>query len=109
MYEFLTFRKMITPVVIQVLFWIGVALVVIAGIVMIVIGIYQGALVPMFGGLLYILLGPIFVRVYCEVIMVFFRMLDALTDIKRNTDGLAGPTTGERAIPPTSLEPPAGA
>ncbi|MEW6212472.1 MAG: DUF4282 domain-containing protein [Acidobacteriota bacterium] len=82
--DFLTFRKMITPIIIQIIFWIGVALVVILGFLTIAAGasaFRDGGLVILIG-LLYIVLGPIIVRVYCELIIVAFRMNESLSDIK---------------------------
>jgi hypothetical protein len=76
--EYLTFDKMIAPVVIQVLFWIGVVFIVIAGL----ISLFSGAFLT---GLAMIILGPIVVRVYCEVLLVFFRILDNLREININT------------------------
>ena len=76
--EYLTFDKMIAPVVIQVLFWIGVVFIVIAGL----ISLFSGAFLA---GLAMIILGPIAVRVYCEVLLVFFRILDNLREINVNT------------------------
>lgn len=78
--EFLTFQKMITPIVIQIIFWILVAVVVIAGVV----SLFQGGIQVLFG-LLTIVIGPIIVRIYCELIIILFRMYEALTDIKQNT------------------------
>ncbi len=78
MREFLSFRKMVTPILIQVFFWIGVVGTVVGGLGLIIGG--QG-----FGGLLLLLLGPLFVRVYCEILILFFRMNETLTEIKNNT------------------------
>ena len=39
MSDFWAFRTMVTPVIIQVLFWVGVIVCIIAGLVMIVMGI----------------------------------------------------------------------
>lgn len=72
--EFLSFHTMLTPVIIQILFWVGVAVCVIAGIFLIGAGKIQG--------LLLILLGPVVVRVYCEILIIFFRIHDTLSDIK---------------------------
>jgi len=86
-HEYLTFRRMITPVIIQILFWIGVVLCVIGGIIGIVQGAgaeYGGGRLVLFG-LLTLFLGPVFVRVYCELIIIFFRIHDTLTEIKQNT------------------------
>jgi len=79
MNEYLTFRKMITPIAIQVLFWLGVAVCVIAGIVNLARGEVEGIVV--------LIIGPIVVRIYCEILIVVFRMLDALQQLVRNTSG----------------------
>jgi len=84
MEEFLTFRKMLTPLVIQALFWLGVVVTVIVGLVMIVSGAsarYGGG-EQVLTGVLTLLLGPIFVRIWCEVLILLFRIHDALTEIK---------------------------
>lgn len=75
MEDYLKFRKMITPALIQLFFWLGVAVVVI------------GSLVSMFTvsvwvGLLTLVIGPISVRVYCELVIVVFRILDTLVEIR---------------------------
>ena len=84
MEEFLTFRKMLTPLVIQALFWLGVVVTVIVGLVMIVSGAsarYGGG-EQVLTGVLTLLLGPIIVRIWCEVLILLFRIHDALTEIK---------------------------
>lgn len=89
MSEFLSFRKMITPVIIEVLFWIGVGLCVIAGLVNIVGGAtarYGGGW-QVAWGILLILLGPLAVRIYCELLIVVFRILDALHEIRDKLGG----------------------
>ena len=81
MNDFLTFRKMITPVVIQVLFWIGVLVMLIAAIV----SFAQGTAASVLSGLVMLILGPLMVRIYCELLIVMFRILDALREIQKNT------------------------
>jgi hypothetical protein len=76
MEDFFAFRRMITPVLIQVVFWLAVVLVVLAGGYMIVA---EGEL---FAGLALVFLGPLGVRVYCELLILLFRMNETLTDIK---------------------------
>ena len=85
MEEFLSFRKFITPVIIQVLFWAGVVLVIIASLITMGVGITQSDPAGAFAGLMMLVLGPIGVRVYCELIIVFFRVFDVLTEIRDNT------------------------
>jgi hypothetical protein len=90
MNDFLAFRKMITPTVIQVLFWIGAVLSVIMALFMLIGGAVKGEVGTAIAGLLCIVLGPIMVRIYCELIIVTFRILDMLVDIKKNTERPGG-------------------
>ena len=84
--DFLKFRKMITPAIIQILFWVGVVGSVIAGLVIMGTSFnsYYGGIGVFLGGLLTLVLGPVAVRVYCELLILFFRMNETLTDIKKN-------------------------
>ena len=100
MNEFLSFRKMITPMVIQILFWIGVAASVIGGIVI----MSQGG-VLIVAGFLYLLIGPIVVRIYCELLMIIFCMYDELKAIRV---AVAPPIpTAQHAFPVAPVTPPA--
>lgn len=85
--DFLSFRRMITPLIIQVLFWIGVVVSVIAGLIMIVAGAVDdyGGGEQVLIGLTVFVLGPIVVRIWCELLILFFRMNETLTEIKNNT------------------------
>ncbi|MCF8111960.1 MAG: DUF4282 domain-containing protein [Desulfobacteraceae bacterium] len=84
--DFLTFRKMITPVLIQIFFWIGVIACVAIGIINLTEAYneYAGRWneFRVIIGLAYIILGPLFLRIYCEFIILFFRMNETLTEIK---------------------------
>ncbi len=73
--EFLTFRTMLLPLIIQVVFWLGIFGVVGFG----VFSMVNGAFVY---GLLSTIAGVILWRIYCELMIVFFRINDTLTDIK---------------------------
>ncbi len=76
MNEFLSFRKMITPAVIQVIFWLMTLVAVIAGLVQIFSGdgVWQG--------LLMIVLGPLVVRIYCELLIVIFSINRTLIETR---------------------------
>ncbi|MDK2980746.1 MAG: hypothetical protein PWQ55_1093 [Chloroflexota bacterium] len=84
--DFLKFRKMITPAIIQVLFWVGVAVSVIGSLATMAMsfGRYGGGIGTFLGGLLMLVLGPVVVRIYCELLILFFRMNETLTEIKDN-------------------------
>jgi hypothetical protein len=91
---------MITPVIIQILFWVGVVLCIIVGIGYILVGSRYGTASPAYGVLI-IILGPIAVRIYCEILIIFFRINETLTEIKHNLDE-------RRAVPPpVYMAPPA--
>lgn len=93
MMDFLAFRKMITPIVIQILFWLGVIGCIIGGVVSILGGGFTlikgggfASAVPVVMGLVWIFIGPILVRIYCEVLIILFRINDNLNVIKHNTE-----------------------
>ena len=54
-----------------------------AGIVYVIVGVSgHGGGAMVLAGLLVILLGPVVVRVYCEILIVIFSINDTLTEIK---------------------------
>jgi len=88
---------MITPGIIQIIFWIGVLAIVVIGIAIIATaeddhGDTDGGVVAM--GIMYIIFGPIVWRIYCELAMVFFRMYDALKDILKTLQNSSKPLAG---------------
>ena len=87
MNDFLAFKKMITPIAIQILFWIGVGVCVIMGITMIAAPAPFGRASGVISGLLVLFIGPIAVRVACELIVAVFGIHDALKDIKAESEG----------------------
>lgn len=80
--DYLKFDRMITPIIIQIIFWVLV-------VVIALIGLWS-----MFGGssgterltgLAIFIIGPILVRIYCEIMIVLFQINDKLHDIRQNT------------------------
>jgi hypothetical protein len=85
MSDFWAFRTMVTPVIIQILFWIGVLLCLVIGAIMVIYGAnhFQGGQGHyLWKGVLLFVLGPLGVRVYCEILIIFFRINETLTEIK---------------------------
>lgn len=92
--DFFSFERMITPVIIKVLFWIGLIGSGIAGIVsffsLLLGGIARGGFGQILGGFLLGLiaavvsfaLGALVTRIYSELLILFFRINETLTDIK---------------------------
>lgn len=84
MKDFLAFRTMLTPILIQIIFWVGAVICVLLGLMFIVSGAtaQYGGGPNVFKGLLILILGPLAVRIYCEILIVFFRINETLTEIK---------------------------
>jgi hypothetical protein len=72
--EYLTFRRLITPSLVQIVFWLGLAFDVIIGLSwMFTVSFWQGLAI--------LVLGPLVLRIYCEIVIVLFRINNTLTDI----------------------------
>lgn len=84
--DYLAFRKMVVPVVIQIIFWFLAILVIGAGLVFGVMSILTGRTQAILVGIAAVVIGvPLYlllIRMYCEVLIVVFRMNDTLTDIR---------------------------
>jgi len=96
MNDFLAFRKFITPVFIQVLFWLAVAMTVIGALIM----MFQGG-VAIIGGLIFLVVGPFLARIYCELLILLFRIYDELVAIRTGV-----PTPGGFPVMPLPTQPP---
>jgi hypothetical protein len=73
---------MVTPVIIQIIFWVGVVICIIVGIFLIGFGMQMGESKSTWSGLALIFLGPLGVRIYCEILIIFFRINETLTEMK---------------------------
>jgi hypothetical protein len=87
MSEYLTFRRMITPVFIQIIFWVIVAVLVIAGVAILA----DGRPVE---GIATIVVGPLLARIYAEILIVIFKIHDNVAAI-RERGGAAAPTVSD--------------
>jgi len=80
MNDFFAFRRMLMPIFIHFFFWIG-------GLACVFVGIYDMIYQDgIWVGLQILVLGPIFIRVGCEFLILFFRINETLTEIK---DGIS--------------------
>jgi len=76
MNDFLHFDKMITPTIIKIIYWIGLGVSVLIGLMVLFSG--RGTF---FFGLVLLVLGPLFTRVYCELLIVIFKIHETLANI----------------------------
>ena len=85
--KFLNFDEMVSPLIIKIIYWVGVALVVLSGLGMIISGIgsrYGGGIQVLIG-LLTIVIGPFLVRIWCEIMIVIFEIHKNLVEINRRS------------------------
>lgn len=80
MKEFLTFRKMLTPWLVQVLFWGALMVFIIIGIVDIIHHESWRVVLEI------VILGPLVMRIIGEVLILFFRINDHLAAIRANIE-----------------------
>jgi len=81
----LTFNgDMVTPKIITILYWLMLLGVVFSGLgFMFSGGMLHGWFMSIIGGLIWIVMGAIMSRVYCELMIVLFKMNEALQDIRK--------------------------
>src|SRR5690625_2584125 len=103
--KFFRFERMITPLIIQLVFWIGVIGSIIVGIITLISGLTgDGGFGGVFMGLLIMLIGPIGIRIYCEILMVAFKFLDLLVEIRDKLDRNGG-SLSPTSSPTTDMSP----
>lgn len=83
MEEYLRFKKLLTPLIIKVVYWVTTLLVIIGGIG--VLFTSDGDPGSIIGGLLLLIFGPLAVRFYVEIILIGFLSYEALIRIDNNT------------------------
>ena len=76
--EFLAFRKFFAPVAIQVIFWLGVIAVAIGSLSVMFTHGFGGFI----GAIVGFVLGVVLVRIYCELLILLFRIYDELVAIR---------------------------
>ncbi|MBM3982122.1 MAG: DUF4282 domain-containing protein [Planctomycetes bacterium] len=78
--DFITFRLMITPILIQIVFWLAVFLCATVGLMIIAgsfaMGRNQGEAVAF--AVVSMVLGPLLARLYCEMMLIIFKIHDEL-------------------------------
>lgn len=91
--QLISFDKMITPTIIKILFWVGVGISGIFAISTFVSGFgimfmdngFLGFLTIIMGFVIFAV-GVLFSRIYCELLIVLFKMHEALASINRKLD-----------------------
>ena len=82
MKEFLNFNRMITGDIIKYVFWALAGITALIGIFGFLGGLVSGELGAAIVGLLIAVLGPILIRIYCELMIILFKIHETLVAIK---------------------------
>jgi uncharacterized Tic20 family protein len=89
--DLLNFDKMITPTIIKVVYYLLMAIAVLAALAAIFGSLFSGGGVQgLIGGLIMLVLGPLAVRVYCEIMIVLFEIFRNLREINDRGRAKAG-------------------
>lgn len=82
MSDFWSFRRMATPSVLQVFFWLELLAVVIGGAGLIAFGLHNHVWWVAIVGIGVLVIGPLVVRLWTESVIVVFRINQTLTDLR---------------------------
>ena len=90
MNDFLSFRAMISPTLVKIVFWIGTIISFVAGAYALLNLGLSGLSLHWTDGSVFIFLTffvayPIGIRVWCELTLIVFQIHSTLVDIRRNT------------------------
>jgi hypothetical protein len=73
--DILQFKSLVTPIFVQIIFWVLTAMVVISA----VSAIFHGQILT---GIVALIIGPLVARIFCETMIVVFRIHDNVAAIK---------------------------
>ena len=85
--DFVTFRRMVSPSLIRVLYWVGTVGIVVGSLAWLILGseIMENPALRFLGTVAILVVGIPLVRVYSEVLIVAFRINETFTDIRDAT------------------------
>jgi hypothetical protein len=83
--DVLMFRKMIAPIVIMIIFWLAVGGLILGGLIMTALALFRNVTAGLVTGVIALIGVPIYIlliRLYCEVMIIVFRIHERLVDIR---------------------------
>ena len=84
--DYLKFKRMITPPLLKLLFWIGVFACICESVRLIVEWPSSSGIPAGGRAILILVLGPIAIRLACELLLITFSIHDTLVEIRDNLD-----------------------
>lgn len=88
MEEIFTFRKLITPPIIKALFWVVAIGIVVVGFVHVLGLSSTGGVLYAVAGFLGVILAVVSLRIYCEIILIFFFIQESLREVRDSIDAI---------------------
>ena len=76
------FNRLITGEIIKYVYWALAGVTVIFGIITALFSLFTGDFSGVIGGLLVTVLGPVLIRIYCELLIVLFKIYETVVEIK---------------------------
>ncbi|HEY8747291.1 MAG TPA: DUF4282 domain-containing protein [Tepidisphaeraceae bacterium] len=115
--EILSFRKMITPLIVQVVFVVGLIANALSALGIFIASLTTGSIGPILAGtvlaIVTLILGSLLIRIYCELLILAFKIYDELKAIRTGTPppgDVAGfpifPSGGSPQTSPSPAVPP---
>ena len=78
----LSFEKLITPTIIKIVYFIGIVVLAIVGVVGFFVSLFGGSFLSALGTLVGAVVGILLTRIYCELLMVMFGIYDRAGEIR---------------------------
>ena len=80
--DFLNFNRMIAGDIIKYVFWALAGLTIIGGLLSALFALFSGDIITFLMCLVFTVLGPVIIRIYCELMIVLFKIHESLVEIK---------------------------
>ena len=82
----LSFKEFVTPSIMKVVYWVGIIGIAIVGLAQVIRGLKYDSATELIGGIFFLVLAPLYLRVLCELILVAFQISTDLSAIRYSTE-----------------------
>ncbi|MCR4417750.1 MAG: DUF4282 domain-containing protein [Ignavibacteria bacterium] len=80
--KFFDFDKMLTPIIIKIIFLVSFILSLLIGLIWFIVAISDESILGIILSLVLLIVGPLFSRILCENLLVFFKILEKVEKIE---------------------------
>ena len=78
----LNFKEFVTPSIMKIVYWVALIGITIVGLAQVIRGLKYDSAMELIGGILFLLLAPLYLRVLCELVLVAFRISTDLSAMR---------------------------